>query len=260
MTRVLFAVLGSASLLAQSAVFEVASIRPTQADAAPATVATIDDGNVRLRLPLEKVICMAYEVRAEQVSGPSWLNRTSFDIEARLPAGAKRNQVPAMLQNLLAERFRMSVHRETLQRPVYALVIAKGGLKMKPKPVDAATPATPSCGEGLFSWSPGTVIAGDNKIVNGPDGGRMEMLRISTLVRFAGMFADRPVIDQTGLQDGYDIKLDLPFTVGRVGDPVGTIDPVMVNALDKLGLKLEPQKAPIEMIVVDRIQANPTED
>ncbi len=267
MTRYSLVLLAVAALaaLAQAPrpVFEVASVKPVPFDnaaTAPVQVANIDDGGVRLRQPLQRLVCMAYRVRADQVAAPSWMARTWFDVDAKLPAGATRDQIPEMLQDLLAARFQMAVHREQREKPVYALVVAKGGLRMKPKPLDAGTPPTPSCASNLFDRSGGTVIAGDRKSVLGPEGSRMEMTRISTLVDVATAFTDRPVIDNTNLSGGYDIKLDLPFTQGRTSDPVGSIDPVLVAALDKLGLKLESQKAPIETIVVDHVLPNPSEN
>ncbi len=264
MIRALFFAMLAAAACGQN--FEVASVKPSPPVNGNATpITTVDNAGIRLRLPLQKVICMAYQVRMDQVAGPAWLATTSFDIEATLPKGATEDQVPSMLQNLLADRFEMTAHRESRERPVYALVVAKGGPKMKAKPADGGNPLPPppssSCA-AAFSFGRGTVTGGDRKTAMGPEGMRAEMSRVATLIdlttRFA--FTDRPVIDKTDLQGGYDIRVDFPLTQGSTSDPVGSIDPVFLAALDKLGLKLEPQRAPIETIVIDHIERTPTEN
>ena len=207
-----------AAVVLHGQTFEVASVKPSPVTGTPLpAVTSVDNAGVRLRLPLQKVICMAYQVRADQVAGPAWLATAWFDIEATLPKDAARDQIPSMLQRLLAERFKMIAHSENRDRPVYALVVAKGGLKMKANPADGGNPLPPppssSCADA-FSFGRGTVTAGDRKTVIGPEGMRAEMSRIETLIdlttRFT--FTDRPVIDKTNLQGGYDIRVDFPLT------------------------------------------------
>src|SRR5947209_7412353 len=92
----------------------------------------VDYANVSLR----DVIRIAYGVKEYQVSGPDWISATRFDILAKLPEGAPREEVPQMLQTLLAERFKLTVHRETKEHSMYALVVGKNGPKLKPAEAD----------------------------------------------------------------------------------------------------------------------------
>jgi len=130
--------------------FEVASIKPSEdlnsliaAGKIPRFMPRIDDSQVDLSfISLEQLIVMAYEVKPYQVSGPDWIKTTRFDISAKLPDGGKKDQVPAMLRALLEERFKLAIHRETRDHPVYALIVGKDGSKLTPSPPD--TPEDPN--------------------------------------------------------------------------------------------------------------------
>src|SRR6516164_5420161 len=128
--RVVLSVLVSAAAFAQTAPppaeFEVASIKPSPAPV-PGQVnagVKIDGAQVHARfLSLKDYIQSAYKVKNYQVEGPAWLGSERFEIDAKLPAGAAREQVPEMLQKLLAERFELKVHREAKDFPVYGLLV-----------------------------------------------------------------------------------------------------------------------------------------
>jgi uncharacterized protein (TIGR03435 family) len=307
--------------------FEVASIKP----AAPLDPVSIQSGKVRLGMkvdgaqvdfggmPLQMLLMQAYSVKQYQISGPDWLMTERFDITAKLPDGATQEQVPAMLQALLVERFKLAAHRENREHPVYALVVAKGGAKLKEAATDADTPPPPPAegGRGGFSIpGPGgpTVITqggrgggamvsspqfGTMRIAPGPDGMHMEASKISmaALADMLTSFTDRPVVDQTELKGNYQVALDLSFAdlmngarsrglpmpgPGPMpgGGPIGVAGPgagpggagpgavafdpsgsgSIFTALQKLGLKLEARKAPLETIVVDHLEKTPTEN
>jgi uncharacterized protein (TIGR03435 family) len=92
----------------------------------------LDDAQFELAsVDLANLVQMAYQLPPDQISGPGWLADERFAIAAKLPAGASRSQVFEMLQTMLAERFKMAVHREQKVRPVYTLVVGKGPLKLK---------------------------------------------------------------------------------------------------------------------------------
>src|SRR5262245_33965452 len=129
-------VLGATALFGQNSPrlsFEVASIRPSSG-APPQGVAAgvrVDGSQVRTTyLTLKDYIAMAYRLKLYQVSGPDWIGSERFDIAASLPEGSLPAQMPSMMQTLLEERFQMKFHREKKEFPVYALEIARGGLKM----------------------------------------------------------------------------------------------------------------------------------
>src|ERR1035437_1216391 len=146
---VILAVAGSAVLFAQTAParaeFEVASIKPTTTAPLGAQVhvgVQIDGAQVHCTyLSVSNYIRIAYRVKGYQITGPDWLASDRFDIPAKLPAGAKREQVPEMLQTLLEERFQIKMHRDSKEFPVYGVVVGKGGLKLKESPLDPETQA-----------------------------------------------------------------------------------------------------------------------
>jgi len=243
---VLVAIAAPASAQQQPPVaFDVASIKLAE----PLDPQKIVSGQMRIgmhvdpqrveinSLSLAALINIAFRTRSYQVVGPSWLtagpmNADRFDIRATLPASATTEQVPEMLQALLIERFKLEFHREERQQDVFALVVAKGGHKLKeappldpnePKP-DANLPANapPMTGRIQMSGSPqggGVVMRGAGsgavKMNMGPDGTmRMEMERMN-LAGFADAitrFVDRPVVDMTQLKGDYTIALELSMS------------------------------------------------
>ena len=220
--------------------FEVASIKP----AAPLDLRMLLSGQMRIgmktdaarvdiaSMSLMDLICAAYKVKPHQVSGPDWmggLTGARFDILAKLPDGATTDQIPEMLQGLLEERFKLALHRSLTDHPVYALVVGKGGPKLKEAPPDAPAPAAGDPQDGIalsigdqdirISGSPqgrGMVISGlagaKTRISVTPEGTmRMEADRIAlpAFADFLTRLLDRPVVDMTGLQGSYQLALDL---------------------------------------------------
>ncbi len=126
--------------------FEVASVKPSAAPTIGSSVSVgvkINGAQVHISsLALKDYIRIAYRVKEYQVSGPDWITGERFEIDAKLPDGATREQVPDMLQSLLADRFGLKLHRGSKEFPVYALVVASGGLKMKELPHDPADDAS----------------------------------------------------------------------------------------------------------------------
>jgi uncharacterized protein (TIGR03435 family) len=230
------AVAGSA--LAADPVFEVASIKPS----GPMNPQAMMQGKMRVGmkidaarvdigfLSLADLIRTAYEVKAHQVTGPDFLKSERFDISAKMPEGATKEQVPAMLRALLAERFGLTVHKDNKPLPVYALIVGKGGPKLKdaaPEPVvdpDAPLPAGTtkmSTPDGDVTVKPNaggmgatltSAKAGTSKMTMGQDGlMHMESSKMS-MPNFADMltpFLDKPVVDMTELKGNYQVVLDL---------------------------------------------------
>jgi uncharacterized protein (TIGR03435 family) len=267
--------------------FEVASIRPTgnQPPNAVNAGVHIDGALARFNyLALKDYVGMAFRIKLYQISGPDWLATERFDIAAKLPDGGATAKIPEMMQSLLADRFQMKVHHEMKEFPVYALEVAKGGLRLPESPVLAedADPkaggagvnvaATGSAGGVSINFGRGSYITfGNNKF----EGKRLRMQSIiDTLVRFV----DRPVIDGTDLHGTYDLVLELTpedyqAMLIRSAIYAGVVLPPqalraldnssgdsLANALQKVGLKLEPRKAPLDFLVVDSMQRKPTEN
>lgn len=267
--------------------FEVASIRPSAplGGGSQVNVGVHVDGAMVscTALSVKDYIVAAYQVKFYQILGPEWIAGDRFDISARLPEGATRSQVPAMLQALLADRFEMKMHRETKDLPVYSLVVAKGGPKIKESPLDeeaadspggrGATNVAASGGRGGVALSFGrgsNFMFADNKIV-------ATKLSMASFVETLGRFLDRPVVDATELKGNYDFELtftpeDFRAMQIRSALAAGVVLPPealrllessgdsLFSAVQAVGLKLESRKAPIEVLVIDSVRKTPTEN
>ncbi len=216
--------------------FEVAVIKPTLAGANAGTSFHLFEGG-RLRITNETVkllIRAAFEIQnAQIVGGPAWLDTDRYDIEARTGSPEKigRSELKPLLQGLLAERFNLQFHRETRELTVYALVVAKNGPKFKAKAADEVTAMNTHSGPGR-SQLIGTGVS-------------MELL-----AGYIGNRLSRIVLDKTGLNETYNVTLEW------APEPVPeSSEPSLVTALrEQLGLRLESQKSPAEVLVIDSLQ------
>ena len=261
--------------------FEVASVKPS-----PGTGGQLAEernrgwgdvtGRVNLRsIPLRYVLQKVYDLQAYQLSGPAWLDTEPFDILATVPAGAPKDQIPLMFQDLLADRFKLKFHRETQTATSYALVVGEGGPKLKE--------ALPDDGSEV----PSTVkIAGsdEKKSISGMGNGKFGKFKLTAAngvlhYEFASMTAkalaeflsqgsvDLPVVDMTELRGSYQMPLDIPARgfpaaqsdagqpVPAASEPSGTS---VRSSLEKLGLRLVRRRFPIEKFVIDHIERRPT--
>ena len=247
-----------------SLTFEVASVKPHPPVAGePAGSSfkggpgTDDPGRITvINRMLSTLIIEAYGIRAFQLERPEWLTENRYDIIAKVPPGATAQQAKAMMRNLLVERFDLKIRREMRDVPVYAMVIAKDGLKMKPSADDpAGQPPTPAGadvldkmktgGDGFFRPPPNvqTILESFNDEGAKATGQRQSLSKIATWLRAR---SDRPVIDETGLQGNYDFSVTWPPDQNQAG-----IDYGLAPAVEKqLGPKLEPRKMPSEMLIV----------
>lgn len=261
--------------------FEVASVKksaPTMPERFNIGV-HIDGAMVRCSyLPVKSYIRMAYRVKDYQVLGPDWLATENFDIAAKLPDGATRSQLPEMIQSLLADRFKLVLHRDTKELPVYALVVAKNGAKLKesaPDPDAEAGPGTNGTVDVAVTVGRGggTIDLGKGSFVSyGRDRLEAKKVTLSALADWLTRLLDRPAVDMTGMNGTYDFSLEysleelrnllrsstggareLPASVPDSGNSI-------FASLEAVGLRLEPRKAPIEVVVVDRIERTPTEN
>ena len=276
-------------MLAQSPAFEVAVIKPASSSGPEArTRATIDKNRVNISYQsLSDILARAYEVAPSQLVGPDFLKIDRFDITATLPAGATEEQVPQMLRALLAERFGLVAHREKREAPIYALVVGKGGLKMKPASTEEIAPEPMEGdqtqnspfgkmtirqvpGKGMVGFMPGLGIL---KVTAGASGGPHIELSNLTTVGFAQLLTsdgDRVVVDKTGLKGSYEASFDISMdsqvqkAPSAGGDAPGMASTPQLNpmflAVEQLGLKLEPQKDSVDMIIIEHIEKTPTEN
>jgi uncharacterized protein (TIGR03435 family) len=202
----------------------------------------------------------------QQISGPGWIDSRTYDIAVKIPQGTTKEQFQRMLQNLLMERFKLVVHHETKQLPVYTLVIAKSGPKFKESAGNTAAvapsgrPATNRDRDDfpvLPAGTPGLTQA------FGPGArsrwtGRQQPMSVLAKSLSGSLATGRIVIDKTGLTGRYDFTLEYDLQrQGGIDDPsLSVFDAVQ----QQLGLRLEDGKAPFDLIVVDRGERVPTDN
>lgn len=192
--------------------------------------------------------------------GPGWIDSERYQIDAK-PEGLVSKEIMngPMLQSLLEERFHLKVHRETREVPLYALSVAKGGLKLAPSDPGSCTPRDPGQASlpppapGQKPWC-GQVRSRRNphQITIDLPSGTLAQLSQSLL---GGL--DRPVIDRTGVSRTFDFHLEFAPEGTDVADDTGP--PSIFAALGKLGLRLESVKGPREFLVIDHVE-RPTEN
>jgi uncharacterized protein (TIGR03435 family) len=220
--------------------FEVASLKA----AAPGQQGGIirpmrgNQSYVATNMPLRQLIRIAYGVSDRQLSGgPDWMNTTTFDMDAKADKPASVDELHLMLRSLLEERFQLKVHRETKEQSVYALVVDKGGPKMKVhEPVETDYPP----------------ISG-----GGPGPRTARNAAMSYFAFYLSQQMDKWVLDKTGLTDRYDFVIqwtpDRPIRPGDDSPPPE--GPTVFAALkEQLGLRLDPAKGPVEYLVIDRCE------
>lgn len=293
------------SLYAQTPSFDVASIKPAEQITAAMVQsgklhvgmkidgARVDIGNFRLM----QLIMKAYDVKMYQVQGPGWLlTGQAFDIVANLPAGATKEQVPAMLRKLLEERFKLQVHTDKDPRAVYAMVVAEGGSKLKESAAPVEGAAAPAGVSGSSTASVQINKGGGGTVSDGaghkqtvtptPDGKYLRFdasgLTMEELADGLSPLTDQPIVDATGLKGRYDVVLDISMQevlevqrrfggAAAGGPPAGgdaskpadaASDPggSIFTALKTMGLKLERRKEPLLRIVVDHCEKMPTDN
>lgn len=250
------------------------------------------------RVPFRQLLMAAYNVQRDQLKGPGWATTDDpgsdlrFDISAKVPPGATKEQAASMLQNLLVERFQLSLHHETAQFSGFSLVTAKGGAKLKEAmaPPDSSERFTPEGDsrriqlavgkDGFPQLFPGRNMGG--RFEDGVVRMRFRDYPMYDLAQQLSVGLSAHVIDRTGLTGRYDFTLEIrlpgngfpvsmylitALSPGQTA-PLNTNPPlpdqqdavpVISAAMEKqLGLKLEPTKITIDMLVIDHLEKTPT--
>ena len=240
-----------------SPTFEVASIKPNNSGMRGVLVYPPQAGLLHtVNFSLAALIQSAYDVAVDQVvGGPDWVRTLRFDVMAKTPNDQPAvwqgpNSVRPMLQALLQERFKLTVHHETRPLPKYALVLARSdgrlGPQLRRSTTDCSTFKPPQSLEAVIAMPPGSPCSGFR-----PSGGSLvaDSVEISALASFlAGPAAgspglvDRDVVDRTGLTGRFSFTL--------------TFDPVSIftTLQEQLGLKLEPATVASDIIVIDHVE------
>jgi uncharacterized protein (TIGR03435 family) len=253
--------------------FEVASIKPASPDARGMWVRNAPGGRVNItNMSLKEMIVMSYRIQPYQISGgPAWLDKDRYDITAKAEKEPKQGEWNLLLQSLLADRFQLTLRKETKELPIYALVLARKDGKLGPKlteskddgcvkfdpahPADPPAPGEPRpryCGNQMMSPRSLTAVS----------------IPVGNIVPMLARLLGRTIIDDTGLKGNFDISMEWapddaqlamlpPDTPRPAADGSG---PSIFTALqEQLGLKLESRKGPVEIYVVEKAE-KPTEN
>ena len=249
--------------------FEVASIKPAAPDARGMYFRTTAGGTLNItNMSLKEMIIFAWRLQPYQVSGgPPWLDSVRFDITAKPENKPKQDELQAMLKALLADRFQLATHPETKELPIYALALARKDGKLGPKlteakeggcitpdPTQPRAPQEPGkpppryCGQMMMAMRTLNIISGS----------------VGNMAPMLARMLGRTVIDKTGLTGKYDISLEWTPDEAQLAmmppdlpkpPPSEMQGPTIYTALqEQLGLKLESQKGPVEVLVIDRAE------
>jgi uncharacterized protein (TIGR03435 family) len=230
--------------------FEVASVKPAAPGGRGMSINRSEGGRFTTEnIPLRFLITFAYNIRDHQLTGgPGWLSSDRWDIvarpESKVPDGPEGTEkIRAMVRALLAERFQLATHTETKELPIYALVVAKNGPKLTPSPPEARGPGL-RVNRGLLTAT---------------------KTPLSLLAQHLSNTLGRTVLDQTGITGNFDFKLE--YATETMGPPgakevqehkeasVESELPSVFTALqEQLGLRLEPKRAPVEIVVIDKVE------
>jgi uncharacterized protein (TIGR03435 family) len=209
--------------------FEVVSVKPGDPND-PSSSGRSTPGGMEMRnTTLNTLVRSAYGLNEFQlVGGPKWAASAKFNVVAKMPPGATHDQMPLMMQSMLADRFKLEFHRETRALQEYALEVAKGGSRLQ----DATEEDKAHAGTS-----------------QGPRQIKARSATPSDLARMLISVVGAPVLDRTGIKGQYNIALQFAPLLG--GTPTDDNLPDIFAALHQLGLKLEPIKGPVEVVVID---------
>lgn len=260
---------GQESAPAHSPMVEVASIKPAAPDARAMLLQPGPGGGIRItNMSLKDMIMIAWRVQPFQMSGgPAWIDSARYDIVAKPEAKISQSEIPAMLQSLLADRFQVRLRSETKEMPVYALVLARKDGKPGPDLMESKEgdcqkfdPAQPPARPEPAAPPPrycGRLMMGPNRIT-------AIAVPLSSLIPTLSRMLGRQVVDQTGLKGNFDLNVTWtpdetqafpPRPPGENSAPSDSAAPSFFTAFqERLGLKFESKKGPVEIIVVENAE------
>jgi uncharacterized protein (TIGR03435 family) len=229
--------------------FEVASVKRVMPGGAPPAnwQPSRVGGRYTLRsVSLKTCLQIAHRLMPNRISGPAWMESERYEIAATMPADTPHDQVLAMLQALLIERFQLELHWEEKESSVYALVVGKDGARLQKTEDLEATPRVEPLRSGL----------------------KVRNRSVEDLANTLTIWTDRPVIDLTGIRGSYDFDLDWSGEADTASDGAGpAISAVrgadsyaVLRALSALGLRAEGQKVRLKFLVIDAAERVPREN
>jgi uncharacterized protein (TIGR03435 family) len=263
-----FALIAVACSVGNAQTFEVASVKPAT-PLGPMGMRAEQKGGPGTSDPgificqnctLYWVLADAYKIHSYDFSGPDWLQSARFDFSAKIPVGTTKEDFQKMSANLLTERFKMAMHRETRQIEVYDMTVAKNGPKFKESTPKDASKDNGQAGplkhdaDGFPILRPGTSMA------MAPGHARLQS-EDQTMAWFAEMLSNQlqsPAHDATGLTAKYDFAFSWSWEENAPGAREAAAADIISQLPAQLGLKLERKKGPVEVLVVDHMEKAPT--
>lgn len=219
--------------------FEVASIKAADPNAPGTSIHSTPDRLTLENISLKDCVEQAFEVKDFSLSAPGWLDSARFNITAKASGEVPRKQLNVMLRSLLVDRFKLSFHRESKVMPAFALLLGTKGLKLRPE------------ADGRSGWSTGRGML---------QGTKLSMAGVADLL---AELVNRPVKDMTGVNGVFTFKLR--WNPETSVDQQQPSDPALPNSVfnaleEQAGLRLEARRLPVEILVVDHIERQPTEN
>lgn len=223
--------------------FDVASVHATKGGTGEGDwrddIHTSPGSLIMRNVTLKTAIRWAYSVMDYQVLGPDWTGSDRYEISAKAGGPASEDQLRLMLRSLLAERFKLTIHRQTKEMQAYLMTIGKGGAKFHESQVDG------------------------EPVVN-PDKSRMiievKAMPATQVVDMLSRVLRAPVINNTGLTGRYDVSFNMARYIPDGSTPFDPIATIILAAQEELGLKLESKKVPIDLFVIDHAEKMPIEN
>ncbi len=257
--------------------FEVASVKANKSDTPASANNPLGPGNVYSpyggffqanNFPLYTYILFAYKIMGNQEQFlrpqmPEWVTADRFDIEARAEGNPDKDQMRLMMRSLLADRFKLSIHYETRQVPVFALVLSKAGKTgpmLQPHPEDSSCSTVPQASPNQVAGQFPVVCSGLFPMPASAPGRQRAGARDVTMQFIANQLSavgqlERPVIDRTGLSGNFDFALEWSPERAAADPQPDQSGPTFLEALqEQLGIKLESQKGPAEVIILDHVE------
>jgi uncharacterized protein (TIGR03435 family) len=234
--------LSATALFAQTSttrlVYEAATVKLNTSNESGSHIDGTKGQIILKNMPLERLTELAFSVGPHRVVGPDWMNSVRVDIAAKYPPDTNRPDRWLMLRSLLEDSFKLAVHRESKEVQGYALVVAKGGFKLKP--VEGGGNDTQSSGGRVPTLS-------------------AKSTSIAFLADFIARYVDGPVVDKSGVDGVFDF--DLRWLNGDPNAEHADEVPQLPLALQEtLGLRLQAQKVPVDVVVVDHLERAPIEN
>jgi len=249
------ALLLSATVLAQTGpTFDVSSLKRNASLSDMGGGGPRPGGRYRLtNMPARSMIGLAWSIPTDRVlGGPGWILTDRYDLDATMKENATQQEIRAMMQAFLRSRFMLAAHVEQRELPVYQLTQMRPGAPfgsgLERAAFDCTNPATRK--EAAAAARPGRMACGFTVDAGTLDGGSTSM---ETLAQILTPQAGRPVLDRTGLSGPFNVLLKWTPSLGADA-PGGDVVSIFTAVQEQLGLKLESSTAPLDVVVIDRIE------